>query len=304
MTSISVAISTYNRKEALLSCLQSCIVQSVPSLEIIVLDDGSTDGTAEAVAMRYPQVRLLTSSRRAGYIARRNEGIRDATGDIVFIIDDDAVYSDIATVMIGAVAMSARPDAGAIGLSYTEPCGSCLPSGQSLRDGDPIRAFRGCAHAVRKSAFLEVGGYREYFVHQGEERDLCIRLLDKGYSTVKVDTPPVHHNCSPVRDKSRMDYYGVRNTILFDFLNLPLGVVAGRLLLDSLSLLKHRLGFSNAHRRLFYLFSGYAACVAYRKERTPVSMKTYARYRALPLHTPARAGDGATLSHQAGTNRQ
>jgi GT2 family glycosyltransferase len=84
-----------------------------------------------------------------------------------------------------------------------------------------IESFIGTAHALRRSLFLQLGGYREELFHQGEESDLCIRLLAAGYVVRLGRGEPIHHFESPRRDFRRMDHYGPRNAILFAWQNVP-----------------------------------------------------------------------------------
>ena len=67
-----------------------------------------------------------------------------------------------------------------------------------------------------------VGGYREALVHQGEEGDYCLRMLDAGFIVRLGSADPIHHFESPRRDFRRMDYFGVRNAVLFVWQNVPM----------------------------------------------------------------------------------
>ena len=85
---ISVIIPTCNRVETLPRALDSVLAQTLPVDEIIVVDDGSTDATADMVRASYPQVTLLQQPNR-GVSAARNRGIRKATGDWIALLDSD-----------------------------------------------------------------------------------------------------------------------------------------------------------------------------------------------------------------------
>ncbi|MGD9255575.1 MAG: glycosyltransferase family A protein, partial [Chromatiales bacterium] len=85
---ISVIIPTCNRVETLPRALDSVLAQTLSVDEVIVVDDGSTDGTADLVRASYPQVRLLQQPNR-GVSAARNRGIRKATGDWIAFLDSD-----------------------------------------------------------------------------------------------------------------------------------------------------------------------------------------------------------------------
>src|SRR5690349_11726781 len=87
----SVIITTKNRKEELRNALASVMQQSIP-LEVIVIDDGSTDGTSDLVRAEFPAARLHRSETSRGLIVQRNVGATLATTPILFSIDDDATF--------------------------------------------------------------------------------------------------------------------------------------------------------------------------------------------------------------------
>jgi len=90
---ISVIVPTYNRAHTLPRALDSALAQVFPAQEIIVVDDGSRDGTAELIRKRYPRVRYLHQSN-GGVSRARNRGIDAARGDWIALLDsDDAWYS-------------------------------------------------------------------------------------------------------------------------------------------------------------------------------------------------------------------
>ena len=88
MASISVIIPSHNRAHLLPRALDSVLAQTLPPLEVIVIDDGSNDGTATLVARDYPQVTLLQQQNR-GVSAARNRGIGHAQGDWIALLDSD-----------------------------------------------------------------------------------------------------------------------------------------------------------------------------------------------------------------------
>ena len=92
----SVVITSRNRKDDLLTAIDSCLHQSVP-VEILVYDDASTDGSADAVTQKFPSdqfphVRVFRQETPTGYIVLRNRGARDARTNYIISIDDDAVF--------------------------------------------------------------------------------------------------------------------------------------------------------------------------------------------------------------------
>src|SRR5581483_7389816 len=93
----TVVISTKNRLEDLRRALRSCLSQSAGPA-ILVIDDGSSDGTSEAVRQEFPSVRLVREEVSKGYIVERNRGAALATTDVIVSIDDDAEFVSPNTV--------------------------------------------------------------------------------------------------------------------------------------------------------------------------------------------------------------
>ncbi len=89
---VSVVIPTFNDREHLAACLESVLRQDCPSctMEILVVDDGSTDGTAAMVRQRFPGVRVLERSNEGAELAR-NAGVDAARGELIAFIDSDCV---------------------------------------------------------------------------------------------------------------------------------------------------------------------------------------------------------------------
>ena len=152
----TVLITTKNRRDELRTAIRSALIQTVP-VEVLVIDDGSTDGTAELVREEFPGVRLISHPVSRGYVVCRNEGTGVATGAVVFSIDDDAAFStpDIVRTTLDDFA-SER--VGAVAIPYidvrTDP-----RVHQAAPDGRTVYAtgqYRGTAYAVRRGVFIAV----------------------------------------------------------------------------------------------------------------------------------------------------
>jgi glycosyltransferase involved in cell wall biosynthesis len=89
---VSVIIPTYNRKLCLFQAVDSVLAQTVPVEEIIVVDDGSTDGTFEAVCARYGALVKAIRQDNSGASAARNRGLREARGEWIALLDSDDVW--------------------------------------------------------------------------------------------------------------------------------------------------------------------------------------------------------------------
>jgi len=288
----SVVITTRNRKENTLRAVSSCFAQTYSAIEVLVFDDASEDGTAEAVASAYPKARVFAETRRSGYIVLRNRGFEEARGEIVFSIDDDAYFSARDSVAWVMETFAADDRVAAVAIPFIEPLArrskSTLDAPLRAVRGSEIRSYIGCAHAIRRKTALDLGGYREFFEHQGEERDLCMRIRETDLKILYCDCAPIVHTVSPARDRTRMVFFGTRNTLLFDLLNLPAGILAYRLPADILSLLRYRFDLKTLPVKTAAIIDAFRVGFRWRKLRRPVSAETWRSWRSLPTHGPDR----------------
>jgi len=228
MKTASVVITTKNRREELLRAVESAIAQR-GLLEVVVIDDGSTDGTAEELQKKFsvfsfqspgkqpattdlrlaiapeaplpatnysppvttglPVLRLIRHGESRGLIVRRNEGAREAKGDVIFSLDDDAVFSSL-FVVEQTLRDFSHPRIGAVAIPYIEPhkANREMQRAPTREDVWITASYIGTAHAVRRDVFLALGGYREHLVHQGEEGDFCLRMLAADAAQLMTDS--------------------------------------------------------------------------------------------------------------------
>jgi len=282
----SIVITTRGRCTELRRALLSCQRQINVSFEVLVYDDASEDETASMVAIEFPDVRLFRTASRRGYIALRNKGYRDAHSGVIVSIDDDAEFSSCDTLRCIVEMFKLYPTAGAVAISFIEPSRCPLGAMAEMPSGTRLKNFIGCAHAVRRQVFLDIGDYPEFLVHQGEERDFCIRLLDAGKEIVFLDHSPIVHHASQVREVDRVNYYGYRNTILFPFMRFPIWAAIQRIAISSIQLLFYKFRLSRLPYAVSGILAGYFACIQNIGARRAVSSSAYNKYRALPSHGP------------------
>lgn len=286
MTVASVVIPTVNRDDELAVCLRSLRQQSV-ALEVIVMDDGPGPRTQAIVEACFPGARYVHVASRKGPAFQRSEGIRLASHDIVFPLDDDTEIIDPLTI---ERSMEDFADArvAAVGIPFVNVRISSVPQQTASVPGraDLIHAFVGASHAIRRSAFLEVGGYREHFFYMGEESDLCIRLLEKGYRVRTGSAPPIHHFESPYRDSRMAAVCGRKNDVLFCWHNVPHPYFLPHLITTIVK--GCTFGWRNGHA-LWHLegtLTGLRECFGPKGERSPVSRRTYRLFRHLKKFGP------------------
>jgi glycosyltransferase involved in cell wall biosynthesis len=217
----TVVITTKNRKEDLRKSIASALSQTV-DLEVLVIDDGSADGTFDLVREEFPDVRIHRSETSQGLIVQRNRGATLAKTPIVVSIDDDAIFST-STIMEATLNGFNHPRVGAVAIPVVDVNRSPEVRNQApdVEKNYAIYDYIGTAHALRRDIFLKLGGYREILIHQGEEEDYCIRMLNEGFITKAGRGDPIHHFESPRRNWTRMDYFGARNKVLYAWYNVP-----------------------------------------------------------------------------------
>lgn len=282
----SVVITTKNRRDELRGAVESALSQSVPA-EVLVMDDGSTDGSSEMMRNEYPSVRLESSDRSFGLIVQRNRAARLAAAGIIFSIDDDAFFTSPYTVE-QTLAEFDDPRVGAVAIPFTEPRKSPVVHQRSPSAGRIFvtDTFIGTAHALRRDLFLSLGGYRESLVHQGEESDFCLRMLEAGYVVRLGSADLIHHMESPLRDRRRMIFYGRRNDVLFAWHNVPLPDFPVHLVGTTFNAVRSAVGPRRLRRVLGGTAAGYADIVRLWDKRQPVPREIYRLQRSLKKRGP------------------
>ncbi|HOX28369.1 MAG TPA: glycosyltransferase, partial [bacterium] len=117
---VSVVIPTMNRKEILKACLTSVFKQTFDAVEVIVVDNNSTDGTGEMVKQCFPDVMLLENGRNLGPAEARNQAIRICRGDFLWFLDSDTIVLDAQCLSFMVSALAEHDDIGAIGAEMIE----------------------------------------------------------------------------------------------------------------------------------------------------------------------------------------
>jgi len=221
-TLVTIAIVTRNRREELARALRSALGQE-GATEVLVVDDGSTDGTAQLVREEFPAARLLAFDHPAGIAVRRNDATEAARGDVILSIDDDAVFTSATTVQ-DTLRDFDHPRVAAVAIPYVDVKVSPEEHQRAPRpDGRWATAvFRATSYAIRREVLREVGGFGGYIFHQGEEWDLALRMLDAGHLIRLGRAQPIHHLTSPSRSVPVMDLYGRRNELLISWMYFPL----------------------------------------------------------------------------------
>jgi hypothetical protein len=222
---LSVVVVTHNGRERALETLESALrAQGWLDTEWLVVDAGSTDGTPEAIAARFPDVKLFRRENR-GFAASNNVALREARGRYVLLLNPDVEFRH-GTLAELVAAMDARPEIGLASVIQSDAEGSPLPSirrfpspvwsfGEALFAGhwpfggmgeevaDPARYRRagradwlvGAFLIARREAVEAVGPMDERFFLYAEEMDWCRRFWQAGWQVEHLPNLTVVHHC-------------------------------------------------------------------------------------------------------------
>lgn len=217
-----VILTMGNRPAELARAVDSALALDGDQVNVVVVGNGAD------VPGLPPEVTLVRLPENVGVAAGRNAAVEVATGDVVLFLDDDGWYPDPGLAGHVAARFAADPSLAVLSFQVTAPDGGSggrwhVPR---LRVGDVTRSaeattFSGGACAIRRSAYLEVGGQPGQFFFMHEEIDQSWRLLDRGYR-IEYDADAVM--CHPAVPNSRhAGFYRIeaRNRVLLARRNLP-----------------------------------------------------------------------------------
>lgn len=235
-TLISYVILTRNRAEDLKENLEYLAKQAYSPLEVVVVVNGPDDETRQLLRDKFSWVRVISNSKNLGVTGGRNAGIKNADGEIIICIDDDAVIKDPSATQRVAQYFRVMPELGALAFSermYLDPSQYLnwyFPGRLPEHDGQnhfETYYYPGAGHALRASALNETGLYPERYFYSTEEKDLSYRLIDRGYRIWYTPDIQVHHKESPKGRNYYRGYHELRNHIWFGMRHLPVGKAIG-----------------------------------------------------------------------------
>ena len=230
-------IITRNRRDALAIVLQR--LRDLPVEEILVVDNDSTDGTADLVRGLDDSVRLLEPGENLA-LAGRNLAADQATGELLLMLDDDA-YPLPGAVETSRRGLPRRPEARRrrrlrpghrsrwedvcrqTELGTFDWLAPRRPQGRRAAEGFPAFSFPEGACMIRRSAYLEVGGFFEPYFLASSEIDLAARMLERGWDVRYFPGSPFDHmKAESERQTADVNlYYRIRNHLWYIWLRFP-----------------------------------------------------------------------------------
>jgi GT2 family glycosyltransferase len=243
LSDIAVIVVNYNGGDLLGRCLGALVGQRSASFDVVVVDNGSTDGSLEALGELPPNFLIIRSGRNLGFAAANNLGLRESRSEWVSLLNPDAFPDpDWLSRLVGAArrrpefdvfasrtVLADQPDqldgAGDVyhvsGLFWRRGYGA--DSGSCFTDEDEV--FTACAAAAmyRRSALEQVGGFDEDFFCYAEDVDLGFRLRLAGYRCLYLPDAVVAHVGSAItgRRSAFSIYHGHRNLVWAFVKNMP-----------------------------------------------------------------------------------
>ena len=239
---VTYVVVNWNQRQLTLDCLSSLREQRYPSFEVVLVDNGSVDGSAEAVEEAFPAVTVIRNGANLGIAGANNVGIRRALAtdtDYVFLLNNDTLVDPDMLAHL-ADAAEAEVDIGIAGptMLYFDPPETiwCAGNGIDWRDGSTERLLDGmplsavehagiedvdfitsCAACIKRRVFDDVGLMDErYFIYY-DETDWFARAASAGWRSVHVPWAHMWHKVSATMRPASpaTTYYMVRNRVLF-----------------------------------------------------------------------------------------
>jgi GT2 family glycosyltransferase len=245
--SVSFVVVNWNQCELTLDCLASLSRQHYENFNVILVDNGSMDGSVAAIREGFPTVTVIENGQNLGFTGGNNAGIRAALAqrpDYVFLLNNDtAVDPDMLSKLVDVAESDIRIGITAPTMLYFAKrdmiwCGGNRIDWRNgatyrLRDGTHESALQdtpcedadfltACAVCVRRAVFETIGLLEDrYFIYY-DDTDLCARASKAGWRLMYVPRAKMWHKVSAAMgiDSPTTDYYMVRNSFLFLIRNL------------------------------------------------------------------------------------
>lgn len=247
---VSIIILNWNGKEDTIDCLESLKHITYPNYEILLVDNGSTDGSVECFRERYPEIEIIENGENLGFAEGNNVGIERAVDDgadyVLPLNNDTIVDSEFIEELIKVAEND--PKIGIIGpkiyyynnpriinsaggiINWSTGVGKNIGIGEidacQFSDCSDVEYLMGAAMLIKTELIREIGGFDKNFFLLLEDTEICVRAQKAGYRTVFCPTSKIYHKEGISGEKSPNSlYYMYRNRILFLKKHFPYGFI-------------------------------------------------------------------------------
>ena len=253
---VAIIVLNWNGKNDTLECLASIGKMDYPSIDVILVDNGSQDGSVAAIQRKFPEVMIVETKSNLGFAGGNNMGIRYALrngAEYVLVLNNDTIV-DPQLIKSFLASSTINPNAGIFGAKiyyYYHPnkiwyAGGrwvknesnfihigmgCVDNGQDYSSVVETDYVCGCALFIRAEVLKKIGLFDEEYFLMFEETDLCYRAKRAGFKCLIVPNAKVWHKISVSfggNESGTYCYFMMRNRLLWAEKNLPIG---GRLML-------------------------------------------------------------------------
>jgi glycosyltransferase involved in cell wall biosynthesis len=202
----SILITTKNRLTDLVFTLDKIKpLLDRKDVTCLICDDGSTDGTASFLQMKYPDIQLIQNSKSQGLIYSRNRLLSLVKTEFAISIDDDLHFLTENPLEIITDFFVKNPEVGVLGFrifwSKTAPIRTA-----SLEQSMRVQSYAGGAHAFRMEAWRSIPSYPAWFIFYGEENFASYQLFKKNWEIHYLPEVLVHHRVDLKSRKKNSDY--------------------------------------------------------------------------------------------------
>jgi len=187
---VSIIVIAHNRLDMTKDCLSS-IRSCTKNYELIFVDNGSTDGTQEWVKLNFPEAKLILNEKNQGIPKARNQGIRESTGDLIVMIDNDCVVNQ---GWLEDLSAPIKKGASVTGIEAWFVGHDHMPTAKAFSFASNFGYLGGACCMFKREVFEDVGLLDEGFSPAYyEDVDICMRAKKVGHILVHVPTPKIKH---------------------------------------------------------------------------------------------------------------
>ena len=239
---LSIIIVTLNRKDEIIKCVETILIQDFKNYEIIIIDNNSSDDTSKIIKEKFPDVRLYKTYKNMGTSYTRNAAINFSNGENILFLDSDTYLKDNKT--LSDLVKKLKGEIHALGGESIINENNKLISKKKLKlypngmikgyirndkNFEKVEVLATCNLLTKKKYIKDVGGFDHYFFFYLEDLDLTYRMHKKGFNLYLLDECKIIHYFSPntrftnyFQSNRNRIYFLVKNFNIKNTLILPL----------------------------------------------------------------------------------
>jgi len=223
---VSIFILNWNRKEETCRAIRGAINQTYSNIEILIVDNGSTDGSSFFIQKEFPHIRYIQLDKNYGCPGGRNRGLPYCKGDFILFCDNDGVLHKKAVENAVSFIIQHKDCAVVSGSVKDFNNESEIDTSYILLSSPTLKGtnfFQGGISLHRKSIYREIGNYPDDYIYGGEETYLSYRILDAGYKIVRSEQVILWHKRSELaRNYSKEAIQGWGNALMNAYQLFPI----------------------------------------------------------------------------------